>query len=128
MLLMRSFAISDTESALAANGTTTNLVNGTRLSPVVENGIISVWAVASVDSVKLNLQVQNENICSNFEVSDANRYPIRDEDWVFSGIPVSKGDTIEFTFKNENAAAADIKYIINFTPAMGRARRPGMPF
>ena len=71
--MMRSFSESKT-IALAIGAESGNVLNGTRLSPVVGDGFISIWATADVDSVDMELLVQSDNVCKKFEISDANRY------------------------------------------------------
>ena len=115
--MMRSFSESKT-IALAIGAESGNVLNGTRLSPVVGDGFISIWATADVDSVDMELLVQSDNVCKKFEISDANRYPVMDEDWAILNIPVGRTEVIELQFTNNNAAAASVKYKVSVSPRM----------
>lgn len=115
--MMRSFAVAE-EIVLTAGATSPNVLNGTRLSPVLGDGFISVWVTGSVDGVEMELQVQSDNICSKYLVSDANRYPIRDEDWAIMNIPVGRTEVIDLKFTDAAGAGANVKYIVAFSPRM----------
>ena len=112
----RSFSISES-TTLAAGVTSPNLLAGTRLNPVIEPGMLSIWAVGSVAGVEMKMLVQSDEICSGFRISGANRYPVKDQDWAIVRIPVNRGDVVNLTFTDAPGAGATVQWVIAFSPA-----------
>lgn len=123
--MMRSFSVAKTV-ALGAGATSENLVNGTRLSPVLGDGYLTLWVTSTVADIDMTLLIQSENVCDGFEVSNANRYPIKDEDWALENIPVERNEVVDLRFTDRGGSGATVTYIIAFTPrgvAIGSGRR-----
>jgi len=121
-MLTRGFVIQKTLS-IAAGGSSDNVLQGTRLNPVIANGFVSVWMTAAVETLSASLQVQSDNIFKNAKLPNTAKFCERDRDWVILDIPVSKGDVIEFEISSTDAAAQDANYVVEFRPANRGPRR-----
>lgn len=113
--MRRSFGVASTET-LAASATSANVLQGTRFQPMIEDGFVSLWATSSVAGTLVNFKAQSDDIATEYEISDANRYPVMDEDWVFLTIPVAKGDVLNLKFTDGGGAGASVVYKVSFTP------------
>ena len=119
---MRSFSISKVIT-LGAGADSGNVLQGTRLAPSIGNGFLSIWVTATVADQDMKLLVQSDEVASDFEVSNANAYPKKNEDWAIRNIPINRGDVVSLSFLDRGGAGSGVTYIVEFTPAGGRRTR-----
>lgn len=110
---MRQFSIIKTVS-VPANTTTSNLLAGTRLAPVINNGALSLYTVADAVGVEQKLQVQSTEILDAARVSGANRFPEMDKDGVVANVVCGKGEQVAYTLTNTTGAAISVTYKLVF--------------
>lgn len=121
-MMQRGFTIQKDE-VVAAGATTTNILQGTRLNPVIANGFISVWLTCSVDTLTASLQIQSDNIFQSLKIQDTGTGYIRNnEDWVVLDLPVSKADVVELMFTSADAGAQTVHYKVQYKPYRGQRR------
>lgn len=77
--------------------------------------VVNVYAVASAAGLELTYNVGSEVFVQNQQVSGANRFPTRDQDFLSQGVG-GPGERIVLQFFNSTAGALTVSLIIDISP------------
>lgn len=100
---------------VAANATTDNIFAGQIFEFVDRASIVNFFHVAAAPGLNIDILVGNESLANDQEISDANRWPVINEDLVVrtGALP---GERIVVRLRNTTIASINVRSLVEVLP------------
>lgn len=95
----------ETESSVAANSTTENILTGQRFERMPYNGYITVYSTGSAAGLREEINIGGRSVSGRLVVNTQNRSPVVPDDLRVEQIEGYVGELIQITVSNTTAGA-----------------------
>jgi len=109
-------AVMTDSQSIAANATVDNVLAGKLAEFLPEDSVLRLYATGSATGVQASLLVGGEALVDDQLISDANRFPIIEDDLVAEGAGF-EGDRLILRLRNTTGAAIVARTRLNIEPA-----------
>ena len=121
--MIKRAIIRQENTALTANQTTNNVLQGTRFAPAQGDAMLSIAAIATTADVTLRLTTGSDEIIQTVQLPSVSGRGIEsDKDFLFVNVPVAKNEQVQLSFQETGGAVATVSWRAVLKPRRQRAR------
>lgn len=100
---------------VAANATTGNIFAGNIFEFIQRASIVRFYPVAAAPGLNVDILVGNESYANDQEVTDANRFPLRNEDLLLE-MGALPGERVVVRLRNTTGVAINVRTLVEIIP------------